>query len=139
MLRGMFSVMGHLEALCATLAAGAMDAGERAALETLHATMAGTVRAGDQELYARQNETFHGLIYEGAHNPYLAEITLATRLRLSPYRHAQFSALGRLSRSHAEHEAIVEAILRGDAEAAREAMIRHITLVEDTFLTLSAG
>lgn len=138
-LEGMFMVMGHLEALCAGLAALKMDASERGALEALHMEMAAFVRQGDSELYARHNEAFHGAIYEGAHNPYLAEITRATRLRLRPFRHAQFATLGRLTRSHAEHDAIVEAILRGDGATAREAMSRHIALVEGSFNALLAA
>lgn len=132
-LRGMFEVMGDLEALCAGRAAVAMDREERTALDTLHAQMAAVVHAGDATRYAEANDAFHSAIYDGAHNDYLAEITRATRTRLQPFRRAQFGALGRLGRSHAEHGLIVEAILRGDAEAAAAAMHSHIAIVEDAY------
>lgn len=132
-LRGMFEVMGDLEALCAGKAAIAMDGAERSALDALHASMATIVHSGDTARYAEANDAFHSAIYDGAHNDYLAEITRATRTRLQPFRRAQFSALGRLGKSHAEHGVIVEAILRGDRAAAEAAMHAHIATVEDSY------
>ena len=136
-LRGMFEVMGDLEALCAGKAAVAMTRDERSALDDLHARMAPIVHAGDATRYAEANDVFHGMIYDGAHNTYLAEITRATRTRLQPFRRAQFSALGRIGRSHAEHGQVVEAIMRGDAEAAASSMRSHIAIVEDAYQRFS--
>jgi DNA-binding GntR family transcriptional regulator len=130
-LAGMFEVMGYLEALCAGLAAIAMTRTEREALDALHAKMSGLVRDGDAAGYAEANDLFHTVIYDGAHNGYLAEITRSTRQRLQPFRRAQFGELGRLLKSHAEHELIVEAILRGERDAAEAAMRTHISLVGD--------
>ncbi len=72
-------------------------------------------------------------------NSYLLELTMQTRQRLRPYRRAQFSTLGRLAASHAEHEAIVQAILRGDRPAAMKHMAEHILVVRDAFLRLNEG
>jgi DNA-binding GntR family transcriptional regulator len=128
---GMFEVMAYLEGLCASLAARAMTSAERDALDALHLEMARVVQAGDTAGYAEANDRFHNAVYAGAHNAYLAEITRSTRQRLQPFRRAQFSALGRLSRSHAEHGAVVDAILRGDAQGAETAMRRHLAIVSD--------
>lgn len=136
-LRGMFAVMGHLEALCAGLCATEMTAAERGELERVHNAMADQVRRGDIQAYTDANERFHAAIYQGTHNAYLAEISLATRQRVQPFRRAQFGALGRLTASHAEHGAIVEAILRGDREAAEQGMKRHIGLVEGAYHKLA--
>jgi DNA-binding GntR family transcriptional regulator len=130
-LNGMFEVMAWLEALCAGLCAVAMTTAEREGLDALHQGMSGIVRDGDPAGYAEANDAFHSAIYQGAHNPYLKEITLSTRARLQPFRRAQFSALGRLAGSHAEHGLIVEAILRGDRGEAEQAMRRHIVIVGD--------
>jgi DNA-binding GntR family transcriptional regulator len=136
-LRGMFEVMGDLEALCAGRAAVAMDNNERTTLDSLHNEMAAIVHAGDATRYAEANDLFHGMIYDGAHNDYLAEITRSTRTRVQPFRRAQFRALGRLGKSHAEHGLIVEAILRGDSAAAEAAMRSHIAIVEDAYERLT--
>ena len=138
-LAGMFAVMGYLEALCAGLSALAMKAPEREALDALHQEMAAIVHAGDAARYAEANDAFHTTIYEGSHNSYLSDITRSTRQRLQPFRRAQFGALGRLSRSHSEHAAVVEAILRGDREAAEAAMRRHISIVQDSYQRLASG
>lgn len=132
-LRGMFDVMAELEAICAGLAAVHMNSAERQGLQGLHESLADLVRRGDPQRYHEVNERFHGAIYAGSHNEYLAEITFATRARLSPFRRAQFRTLGRLALSHAEHERVVTAILRGDKAAAEAAMRGHITLVEDAY------
>ncbi|MCF4166508.1 GntR family transcriptional regulator [Zavarzinia compransoris] len=132
-LRGMFEVMAELEAICAGLAAVNMTGAERRNLEALHETLGELVRQGDPQRYHEVNENFHSAIYHGSHNDYLTEITLATRARLSPFRRAQFRTLGRLSLSHAEHDRVVTAILRGEKTAAEAAMRGHITVVEETY------
>ena len=132
-LAGMFEVMGYLEALCAGLCAVMMLPAEREALDALHQEMAGIVRAGDAGRYAEANDAFHAAIYEGAHNLYLNEITRSTRQRLQPFRRAQFGALGRLAKSHAEHSAVVDAILQADRAAAEAAMRKHIAIVETAY------
>ncbi|MDO1584913.1 GntR family transcriptional regulator [Rhizobium oryzicola] len=132
-LAGMFELMGHLEALCAGLSASRMSPQERDALDTLHGEMALIVSAGDRQAYITANERFHAAIYRGSQNPYLEEITLSTRQRLQPFRRAQFSTLGRLAKSHAEHGMILEAILRGNQTEAERMMHTHITLVEDAY------
>lgn len=138
-LRDMFQVMADLEGLCAGHASGAMSPTERRALAQAHEAMAEIVRSGDSTAYAGANERLHALIYAGSHNSYLVEITMQTRTRLRPYRRAQFSTLGRLAASHAEHEVIIQAILRGDRLAAQRHMVEHILVVRDAFLLLAEG
>jgi DNA-binding GntR family transcriptional regulator len=135
-LRGMFEVMGYLEALCAGLSAVEMTAQERDSLDALHVEMASIVRDGDAARYAEANDQFHAAIYEGSHNAYLVEITGATRQRLQPFRRAQFGTLGRLTKSHDEHGDVVEAILRGQRIEAEAAMRKHIAIVETAYREL---
>ena len=59
------------------------------------------------------------------------------RRRLAPFRRAQFRTAGRLPRSYSEHEAVVRAILAGEAMAAHAAMLHHVSLVEDAFEQLA--
>ena len=135
-LRGMFVVMAELEASCAAKAARAMTATEAADLGALHEAMRDL---GSDEIarYRDMNEQFHGLIYAGSHNAYLAEITLATRMRLSPFRRAQFLAAGRLATSFREHDRIVRAILKRDPKVAEAAMMAHIATVELAYEALT--
>jgi len=132
-LAGMFEVMAELEALCAGLAAGRMTSTERRELEAAHDQLRALIHSGDPQRYHEINEAFHGVIYAGAHNEHLAELTLATRVRVSPYRRAQFRNLGRLAKSHVEHDRVVMAVLRGDRDGAAATMRAHIRIVSDEY------
>ena len=124
----MFEAMAELEALCAGLGR-AHGPAERGLLESVHEELRTMIRGGDPQRYHEANESFHAVIYAGAHNAYLAEMTHATRKRVQPFRRAQFRNLGRLAKSHVEHDRVVLAILRGDREGAAAAMRAHIMLV----------
>lgn len=132
-LKQMFDVMAELEALCAGMSAVHMTLAERRELQDLHGALGELVRRGDPTAYNETNESFHAFIYAGSHNEYLAELTLATRKRVSPFRRAQFRGLGRLSLSYQEHDVVVTAILRGDRDGAAANMRAHILTVEDAY------
>jgi len=130
---GMFEVMAELESLCAGYAADRMRGAERRALEDAHEKLRVLIQRGDPQRYYEVNEAFHAAIYAGAHNSYLAELTLATRGRVQPFRRAQFRNLGRLAKSHAEHDRVVQAILRGERVLAAQNMYAHIIKVRDEY------
>ncbi len=132
-LGGMFEAMAELEALCSSLAAERMTPAERQRLEAIHEELRTLSHAGDPDRFHKVNERFHGAIYAGSQNGYIAEITLATRARVQPFRRAQFRNLGRLAKSHAEHDRVVVAILRGDRNGAAVAMRAHIERVHGEY------
>jgi DNA-binding GntR family transcriptional regulator len=132
-LGAMFEAMAELEALCAGLAAERMAPVERHRLEAVHEELRGLSHAGNPERFHEVNERFHNTIYAGSHNGYIAEIALATRVRVQPFRRAQFRNLGRLAKSHAEHDRVVVAILRGNRAGAAAAMRAHIEFVRDEY------
>jgi DNA-binding GntR family transcriptional regulator len=132
-LETLFVAMAEIEATCARLAAMSMTTIERRRLQAFHAGMADSVKRGDRDAFAAANLTFHTLIYRGAHNETLAEFATSLRRRLAPFRRAQFRTKGRLPRSHAEHAAIMKAIIGGDAAAAHTAMVDHMSLVEEAY------
>ncbi len=128
-LNAMFEAMAELEAICAGLAAERMTSVERRALEELHEQSRLLSYADDPEQFHEINELFHNAICAGAHNASLGELTLATRKRVQPFRRAQFRNPGRLHKSQAEHDRVVEAILQGNRDGAAAAMREHIDLV----------
>jgi DNA-binding GntR family transcriptional regulator len=132
-LTGMFEAMAELEAMCAGLAAERMTPAERHRLEAVHEELRVLSHAGNPDRFHEVNERFHNTIYTGSQNAYIAEITLSTRVRVQPFRRAQFRNLGRLAKSHAEHDRVVVAILRGDRVGAATAMRAHIELVRDEY------
>jgi DNA-binding GntR family transcriptional regulator len=132
-LTGMFEAMAELEAICAGLAAERMPAVERQKLEAIHEELRVLSYAGNPERFHEVNERFHNAIYAGSQNGYIAEMTLSTRVRVQPFRRAQFRNLGRLAKSHAEHDRVVVAIMRGDKIGATAAMRAHIELVRGEY------
>jgi DNA-binding GntR family transcriptional regulator len=128
----LFVAMGEVEATCARLAAQSMSPIERRRLRAMHDAMGELADSGDTGGYARANIAFHGAIYEGAHNGVLSDFALGLRSRLQSYRQAQFRVAGRLPRSHAEHGAVVAAIVEGQAARAHAAMLDHVNRVETT-------
>lgn len=129
----MFEAMAELEALCAGLAAERMPAADRQKLEAIHDELRVLSHAGNPERFHAINERFHNAIYAGSQNSYIAEMTLATRVRVQPFRRAQFRNLGRLAKSQAEHDRVVVAIMRGDKTGAAAAMRAHIDLVRGEY------
>jgi DNA-binding GntR family transcriptional regulator len=132
-LEEMFVAMAELEATCARLAAMSMSPIERRGLQRLHEKMAEMAARDLFEDFVEANETFHALIYRGAHNSLLEEATVSLRRRVSAYRRSQFKTPGRLARSHAEHDAVVKAVISGDPARAHATMLHHVDLVVASF------
>lgn len=129
----LFVAMAEMEATCARLAAMSMTPVERRRLQARHEAMTALAGAGDPDAYSNANVAFHSAIYAGAHNAPIAEYTLGLRRRVGPFRRAQFQVEGRLTKSNQEHDAVVRAILSGDAAGAHASMLHHVGLVEDAF------
>ncbi len=134
----LFVAMAEMEATCARLAAISMTPIERRRLQARHEAMLVLANAGQTEAYSDANVAFHGAIYAGSHNAPLAEYAMNLRRRVGPFRRAQFQVEGRLVRSNQEHDAVVRAILSGDAAGAHAAMLHHVSLVEDAFEAFAA-
>ncbi|WP_273825014.1 MULTISPECIES: FadR/GntR family transcriptional regulator [Pseudomonas] len=85
------------------------------------------------------DQRFHLLIAEATGNPYFVEILLhlgnsmipRTRVHAAERGNADLQALGRLANQ--EHEAILAAIRRQDADAARAAMWTHLSNSQERF------
>ncbi len=133
----LFVAMAEMEATCARLCALSMTPVERRRLQARHEAMTKLASGGDPDSYSDANVAFHSAIYSGAHNAALAEFALGLRRRVGPFRRAQFRMEGRLTRSNQEHDAVVRAILAGDAAGAHAAMLHHVSLVEDAFEAFS--
>lgn len=133
-----FEVMANLEAQCAELCARRMTAAGHRQLLDMHQRCAEVIESGDSDAYYEANRRFHEVIYAGCGNGYLEEMTRSLRNRVSSYRRIQLRHPGRLRKSWEEHDAIVRAILAGDADTAREATKRHIAIQGDTFTDFMA-
>lgn len=135
----MFQVMGELEALCGRLAARRMKDSERADLVAAHDACEKARAEQDSDTYFYCNERFHAAIYLGSHNNFLSEQALNLHRRLRPYRRLQLRVRNRMGTSFKEHEAIVHAILAGDADATALALRDHVVIQGERFGDLLAS
>jgi DNA-binding GntR family transcriptional regulator len=135
----MFEVMAETEAMCARLATYRMTAAERVALQELHRRSHEAVERGDVNRYDAFNRDFHSALYKGTHNAFLADHAAALRLRLAPFRRAQFRSKQRLAQSHEEHDALVRQVLRGDGEEVARLMRAHMLTASATLAGYLGG
>lgn len=122
----MFEAMAELEAVCGRLSAHRMTMSERAELESLHRDMNALAEEGDHAGYNEVNTRFHNLLFQGSHNSDLVAVAQTLRLKLAPFRKYQLKDKGRLKRSCAEHQQIVDAILNQDPKTAENVLRRHL-------------
>jgi len=135
----MFEVMSELEAMCGRLAARRMtDAERKQLIKALQACEAAREQQ-DPDAYFYCNETFHSAIYVGSHNAFLCEQALNLQRRLRPYRRLQLRVRNRMSTSSKEHQAIVDAIVAGDADATALALREHVVVQGERFGDLMAS
>ena len=135
----MFEVMSELEAMCGRLAARRMTDKERAELVRAHQACEQARSDSDPEAYYLCNERFHFALYEGSHNGFLNEQAQSLNRRLRPYRRLQLRVRNRMNTSFAEHDAIVRAVLAGDAEAAANTLRAHVVVQGERFGDLLAS
>lgn len=127
----MFQMMGAMEGLCAKLAARRATLAEKAALNAVHARLIEALSAGDPEVFYAVNSEFHDMLYDAAHTHFLAGQTRSLRRRLAAYRRYVTHQPGRMAATIGEHQRIIDAIERADAEAAFSAASEHVSLLGD--------
>jgi DNA-binding GntR family transcriptional regulator len=123
----MWEMLTGLEGLCAALAARRMTEEDRSRLRAAHEEARAIVPTGNIEAYDNANRAFHEVIYFGCRNEYLADNVRAIRSRVGVYRRYPFQRAGGLERSFAGHQAILDAICKGDETAADAAMREHVS------------
>lgn len=134
----MFEVMAELESACARFAAMRIT---DTALEELNAANEKCQQAmqdRDSDTYYRENEHFHRIIYAQSGNSFLEAEANRLHRRLKPFRRLQLRLRGRLRQSMSEHESILEALAKGDAEMAAIFTRQHVAVQGEKFHHLIA-
>lgn len=134
----MFEVMAELEAMCARLAARRITDEELKQLKTTHEECKAKEVIANPDLYYHKNEEFHLALYKASHNDFLIEQTTNLHKRLSSFRRLQLRVRGRIQSSLKEHEDIINAISKGDAEYASKLARQHIIIQGERFSDLLA-
>lgn len=133
----LYVVRRELEGLAAALAAQHATEEEIRVLQEM-------VKADDQLVdspteLAKANRRFHEQIHLASHNRYLVQQLDLVHRTMALMATTSLAAEGRGKIAQSEHQGIVDAISRRDAEAASEALKDHISIAFMTRLKQDAG
>lgn len=122
-LRQLFAVREGLEKLAMDLAIVSASDDEIALLQEM---VARESTLTDSKALHDHNRLFHRQIYRATHNPYLIEMLDNLRIHLSLLRGTTYQMPARVEEAKREHQAIVDALVKRDRQAAQDAACQHI-------------
>lgn len=125
-LRDVLEVRCALEELAATLACQRIDEEGREQLIRSHEEFVEAVNEGNTLEIANQDEAFHECIFEQTRNDRLLQIIHNLKEQMYRYRMEYVKDVSYRQELVAEHEKLLDAILNGDEETAKEIMRHHI-------------
>ena len=135
----MFEVMAEMEATAARFAASRISDQAIQELKNTNQRCTMAVEMGDVEIYYRENEKFHGIIYRESGNSFLEQECRRLQRRLQPFRRTQLRLRGRLVQSMREHEDIVTALEEGNCLESAGAIRSHVAVQGEKFHHLMAS
>jgi len=121
-----YQVREALETLAVRLAVPRMGEAALQRLRELQESMVKLAQDGEVQAFFEANATFHQFLVESAGNSRLQEIYRLIMSDMGRYRARSLALRGTLAKSVAEHAAILDAVLAGDAERAAQLMADHI-------------
>ncbi len=136
-LADLYVVRAQLEGLAARLAAKHASVEEIRVLRDMVTDDRRLIN--DPKALSRANKRFHKQIHLASHNRFLVQQLDLVHRSMALLATTTLEAEGRGRTALDEHEAIVEAIARGDGEAADRALREHISRAFETRLKLESG
>ncbi len=133
----LYVVRAELEGLAARLAARHATIEEVRVLRDM--VEADRALVADPKALSRANRRFHKQIHLASHNRFLVQQLDLVHRSMALLASTSLAAEGRGAATLDEHAAIVEAIARGDGEAAAQALKEHISRAFETRLKLESG
>ena len=125
-IQDLFEICQGLEALAGELAAGRITDDELTGISGLHEEMVGHYRSGDLGQYYRCNRRIHEAIVMAAHNPTLVSLYESVTARIRRARYVTPMTPLRWKAAIAEHEAILNALVRHDGIGLAHILRTHL-------------
>ncbi|MGY9106050.1 MAG: GntR family transcriptional regulator [Alphaproteobacteria bacterium] len=135
----LFEAMAEIEASCAMLASRRITNEALQEMRHQNESCRTALENNDVDVYYRENERFHFILYEHSGNKYLCNEAKRLHKRLKPYRRIQLQLRGRMAQSLTEHTAVVNALETGDQQLAAETMRNHVGSHDNRFNDLIAN
>lgn len=131
-----FQIRRWLEVPAAGIAATSADESARRHIRSMYERMLEAAHAADHAALERYDARFHSAVLEAVGNPKLAQIVNDLRDLLITRQHTTTErSRGMVDIAH-DHDEILAAIERGDAEGAQRAMAEHLDLTRDGVLAI---
>jgi DNA-binding GntR family transcriptional regulator len=124
--RHTFEMMAGLEALSGELAAARMTDAELAEIQALHFEMLAAFTRRDLSTYYRCNAKIHAAINLAAKNPVLKHLYDQVNSRLQALRFRTNQDEIKWQKALAQHESLMQALIKRDAAATREILLVHL-------------
>ncbi|NPV86095.1 MAG: GntR family transcriptional regulator [Anaerolineae bacterium] len=131
-----FEIRAALEGLAVYLATPLITAEETKEAQKLIDAQAAALAAGDVREASRVNRLFHELVICKTPNQWLKDILANLEDHLRRYRMISSFQGDRMDKSIKEHQLVLDAIRRGDAEGAEKAMREHLMSVLNDLVQL---
>jgi DNA-binding GntR family transcriptional regulator len=128
-LREIFEFREAIEGQAAALAALRMSPEARAELQQLQDVFRQSVASGDPKSFHESDTRLHRAVVAACGNGRLQQAVSIIESLIARTRFLSIIALTRMEQSSSEHEAIIDAVVRGDPRAAEERMRNHIRAV----------
>ncbi|MDO4593055.1 MAG: GntR family transcriptional regulator [Comamonadaceae bacterium] len=122
-LRDVYHLLSLLESDAAATVARHARESDLHGLQHLHEQL--TEASADGNRFFELNEQFHLQLLELCENRFLLQTVTDLRKVMKLNRHQSLFKQGRIQDSLREHDAIMQCLLKRDAEAARQAMHKH--------------
>lgn len=129
-----FQVRTALELLAVELASARIDAAGEAALRKVLQEEEEAIESGDLVAQVSKDTEFHEHIYRIAGNQKLIQVMSNLREQITRFRFVSIGGRGRGKEVLLEHEGIFEALVRKDADLARERIYRHVQSTKEALL-----
>ena len=129
-----YEINGALFGLAAARAADRVTPGQALVLRIMVDAMDAAIAHGDREGFFRINYDFHARILAFGGNREAEALYAQLTRKLLLLRRRSFERSGHMAEANEEHRALMQAILRGDAEHARRLAEAHARLGRARFL-----
>jgi DNA-binding GntR family transcriptional regulator len=127
-----------LQGLASELAASAGSEEDIVTLEQLMKSMESSAAKRDPEGWAAVDRQMRRHLLQMTGNEWVVKLVLQLEPLIERVHHISFRRRGRMGQSTREHRSIVDAIRSRDAQAARQAMLDHLLLVEQNVIGILA-
>jgi DNA-binding GntR family transcriptional regulator len=124
-------VRQNMEGLAAYFAASRMSPEHLAELKEVSANYNAAVAEGNMEHMIANDTRFHRIIVDSCNNKILVQMIEQLQELVLRFRYIHYDNFRRAAEMPAEHQAILDAIEKGDADAAREAADIHIDRLKE--------